>query len=97
VRDRRRTTTRPTYETNPFAKFAPIVIPPIRRAVQKMVEPRRVNFTGAPERVTRTVLGATAKSMLIVEPRDTTTGFPEAEIGAPHAVPQHHDDTASFT
>ena len=72
-------------------------MPPIRFAVQEIVEPRRVNLIGAPETATRTVVGATANPMLIADPRRTTTGFPDAAIGAPHDVPQHHDETASRT
>jgi len=69
----------------------------MRLAGHEMIEPRRVNVIGAPETATRTLVGATAKPMLIVDPRCTTTGFPEAAIGAPHVEPQHHDDTASRT
>jgi hypothetical protein len=35
--------------------------------------------------------------MLIVDPRFTTIALPEAAIGAPHVVPQHHEETASLT
>ena len=69
----------------------------MRFAVQEMVVPRRVNLIGAPETATRIVVGVAAKPMLIVDPRRTTIGFPEAAIGAPQEVPQHHDDTASRT
>src|SRR2546423_1569092 len=72
-------------------------MPPMRFAVQEIVEPRRVNLIGAPESATRTLVGDVAKPMLIVDPRRTITGFPEAAIGAPQAVPQHHDETDSRT
>jgi hypothetical protein len=73
------------------------VIPPIRFAGHEIVEPRRVTAIGAPETATRTLVGTTAKPMLIVDPRRTTTGFPEAAIGAPQVVPQHQDETANRT
>jgi hypothetical protein len=74
-----------------------IVIPPMRFAGHEMVAPRRVILIGAPETATRTLVGATASVTVIVEPRCTTIGFPDAEIGAPHFAPQHHDETARRT
>jgi len=55
-----------------------------------MVEPRREIAIGAPETATRTLVGTTANPILIVAPRRTTTGFPEAAIGAPQVVPQQY-------
>src|SRR5262249_62279785 len=54
VPGRQRTTTRPTYETNPLGKGALMGIPPILCAGQKMGEPRPGNQTRAPDRAPRT-------------------------------------------
>ena len=74
-----------------------IVIPPIRFGRHEIVEPLAMTVIGAPETATRTLVGMTAKRDRHEPPRRTTIGRPEAAIGAPQCVPQHHDETASRT
>jgi len=74
-----------------------IVIPPIRFGRHEIVEPVVVTEIGAPDTATRTLVGFTAKLTVTRPPRCTTIGRPDAAIGAPQWLPQHHDETASCT
>src|SRR5256885_14768617 len=72
-------------------------MPPIRRARHETTEPLRTTTSVLPETATRTDVGTRERRMRPVPPRFTTTGLPDAAIGAPQCVPQHQDETARRT
>jgi hypothetical protein len=88
---------RPTYVTQPRAPVTFSVSPPPRVTRHESSWPRVATATGALATASRVRVGANANSARSVAPRETLATFVDAEIGAPHRDPQHHEEMASGT
>jgi hypothetical protein len=94
---RQRTRSRPTYVTQPRVAVVLTVTPPPSRACHCASCPCTATATGRPAIATCTCAGSNPRSSVTRAPRDAVSVRADAAIGAPHFVPQHHDDTARGT